>query len=51
MDGALLGFRLKHPHLIEIRQAVPLRVVSRAASSHSVRGIFNFPGARRQPKV
>jgi hypothetical protein len=28
MDGVLAGFRLKHPHLIQIRQAVRLRVVN-----------------------
>jgi len=27
MDGASVGFRLNYPHLIEIRQAVLLRLV------------------------
>jgi hypothetical protein len=34
MDGVLAGFRLKHPHLIQIRQAVRLRVVNAQLLSH-----------------
>jgi hypothetical protein len=45
MDGVLAGFRLKHPHLSEIGQAVRLRFVKCAASSHFRFGaVFNISG-------
>jgi hypothetical protein len=47
MDGVLAGFRLKHPHLSEIGQAVRLRFVKRAASSHFGSGQHStFPADR-----
>jgi hypothetical protein len=53
MDGAVVGFRLKHPHLIEIRQAVPLRVVH--APLRAIRfeaySIFPAPGANPRSDI
>jgi hypothetical protein len=45
MDGVPAGFRLKHPHLSEIGQAVRLRFVNCAASSHfRFEAVFNISG-------
>jgi hypothetical protein len=45
MDGVPAGFRLKNPHLSEIGQAVRLRFVNCAASSHfRFEAVFNISG-------
>jgi ATP-dependent RNA helicase DeaD len=50
MDGAAARFRLKRAHLIEIRRAVPLRVVNCAVSSHFGSGRYSpFPADQANP--
>jgi len=53
MDGASVGFRLKHPHLIEIRQAVPLRFETRRFEPFGSRrySIFPAPGANPRSDI